>query len=191
MSNVSLSFYVSEENAAYIKEQVDKKGVKRYNKSNWLDELIDHLRTKSKPKPPAVKKTIELPEGLNLVAWEAWINYRKLIKKPLKTASQAKNLINLGKTMEGQLAVVNQSINNEYQGLFEVKGNEANKPAAYSDGLSDSKRAILEARAKRDQLKQGMRPTMGSDGGNVFDQVGEEEWCNSQRIVDGGFTDIN
>ena len=67
MSNVSLSFYVSEENAAYIKEQVDKKGVKRYNKSNWLDELIDHLRTKSKLKPPAVKKTIELPEGLSLI----------------------------------------------------------------------------------------------------------------------------
>lgn len=60
-----------------------------------------------------------------------------------------------------------------------------------SDGLSDSKRAILEARARRDATQQSFGSTMGSHGRDVFEQVGETEWSDSKQPVDGSFTDIN
>lgn len=61
-------------------------------------------------------------------------------------------------------------------------GNEANNQRfnpASNDGLSDSKRAILQARAKRDSAQQGSGSSMGTNGGVVFEQVGQEEWRNS------------
>ena len=47
MSCKSASFYIKAENLEYIDDQI--KGKPRYNKSNWLDDLVDHLRSKSKP----------------------------------------------------------------------------------------------------------------------------------------------
>lgn len=44
MSYKSSSFYLDDDNIAYIDEQI--KGKKRYNKSNWLNDLVDHLRAK-------------------------------------------------------------------------------------------------------------------------------------------------
>jgi hypothetical protein len=43
----SASFYIKQKNLDYIADQIKDKS--RYNKSNWLDDLIDHLRSKSKP----------------------------------------------------------------------------------------------------------------------------------------------
>ena len=55
MSCKSASFYIKEENLDYIDDQIKDKD--RYNKSNWLDDLIDHLRSKSKPVVKEKKKT--------------------------------------------------------------------------------------------------------------------------------------
>lgn len=49
MSYTSSSFYLDDDNAAYINEQIKDK--KRYNKSNWLNDLVDHLRDKAESKP--------------------------------------------------------------------------------------------------------------------------------------------
>jgi hypothetical protein len=46
MTCTSASFYIKQENLDYINEKVSKKS--RYNKSNWLDDLVDHLRKKDK-----------------------------------------------------------------------------------------------------------------------------------------------
>jgi len=54
MSYTSSSFYLDDENAAYINEQIKDK--KRYNKSNWLNDLVDHLRDKAKPEISTVKE---------------------------------------------------------------------------------------------------------------------------------------
>jgi hypothetical protein len=56
--------------------------------------------------------------GLNLDAWDLWLRYRKEIRKPLKTLSQefaAKKLASFG---PDQMLVVEQSIENGWQGLF-------------------------------------------------------------------------
>ena len=61
MSYTSSSFYLDADNLEYINEQIKDK--KRYNKSNWLNDLIDHLRDKSKPKTEIAvvkeKKTVK------------------------------------------------------------------------------------------------------------------------------------
>lgn len=77
-----------------------------------------------------------------------------------------------------------EKLRKQYDKL-KVKANETNRPNKQQDGLSDSKRAILEARAKRDGVNQGFGSVMGSDGGNVFQEVGEHEWRNSKLLVDG------
>lgn len=70
-------------------------------------------------------------------------------------------------------------------------GNETNKSIAGTNehGLSESKRRMLEARARRDAGTEAGRPSMGSDGGNVFEQVGEEEWRDCRPDVDSGAGD--
>lgn len=59
MSYTSSSFYLDADNLKYINEQIKDK--KRYNKSNWLNDLIDHLRDKAQPKTeiaPAKEKKV-------------------------------------------------------------------------------------------------------------------------------------
>ena len=53
----SASFYIKQKNLDYIDDQIKDKD--RYNKSNWLDDLIDHLRSKSKPVIAKEKKTVK------------------------------------------------------------------------------------------------------------------------------------
>ena len=45
------SFYIQEDNKEYIMERVEeqhRKGNHRYNPSNFIDDLLTHLRTKPK-----------------------------------------------------------------------------------------------------------------------------------------------
>lgn len=138
MDYVSRSFYISKENADYIDEQAKKKGIKKYNKSNWLDDLVDHLRTKaeskSQPKPPSTQ--MQYPIELNVSAWEEWKAYRKENKlkaykpTPRSEGAAVNNLIKLSKgDYQTQMLIVQQSIANGYQGLFEVKGNDSTRQA--------------------------------------------------------------
>lgn len=66
------------------------------------------------------------PDGLNVEAFEEFLDYRKEIKRPYKSQrslTQAANqLISLaGGDMAAQRAIVNQSIANQWQGLFALK----------------------------------------------------------------------
>ena len=61
-----------------------------------------------------------------------------------------------------------EKLRKQYDKL-KVKANEANRPnqSKHSDGLSDSRRAILQARAERDGLSESFGSVVGSDGGDV------------------------
>jgi hypothetical protein len=61
------------------------------------------------------------PDGLNLDAWIAWTVYRKQIGKPVKPASIPAAQRKLAAHGTSQAAVVEQSIANGWQGLFELK----------------------------------------------------------------------
>ena len=59
---------------------------------------------------------------INEIALNDWIDYRKEIKKPLKSMSIDRIIKKLSQhSQETQEAMVEQSIENGWQGLFDVK----------------------------------------------------------------------
>ena len=91
------------------------------------------------------KKPFFLPEKLNLDAWSLWTEYRKQQGfKPYKQVAlgegaAASKLIELssGDTAK-QLAIVNQSISNQWKGLFALKTEQAQKSAIRQSGFTAS-----------------------------------------------------
>lgn len=59
--------------------------------------------------------------GLDLPTWERWVAYRKEIKKPIRGASVTAAQRTLAAFGSKQAAVVEQSISNGWQGLFDLK----------------------------------------------------------------------
>ena len=125
-------FSLHPDNHAYIESVVakQKETNHRYSRSMYMDDLITHLRTKAEAKP--IKKKITMPvimdntpDNLNVLAWRNWLEFRKTAKfKSYKTDSAMKKLANMG-TKEEQARIIQQSIDNEYQGLFAIKGNNS------------------------------------------------------------------
>lgn len=73
------------------------------------------------------KQIQDTPSGLSLEAWEKWVNYRKEIKKPYKSPSSIlaaqKKLASFGNQ---QMKSVDESISNQWQGLFEPRKEKTN-----------------------------------------------------------------
>ena len=94
------------------------------------------------------KNTFSLPTGLNLDAWSLWLQYRIDRKfKPYKqtalgAGAVAKNLIDLSSgDLSVQLKIVMQSINNQWQGLFELKS----PPKANQSKIYQAQQAARQA----------------------------------------------
>lgn len=90
--------------------------------------LPDQDQTRPRPdkrngstQPTKLLPSAEPPPGLNAAAWSSWIDYRKEIQHPLKPASYPAAMRKLAAFGEHQQAVVDQSIANGWQGLFELK----------------------------------------------------------------------
>ncbi|MBK0706987.1 replication protein [Klebsiella pneumoniae] len=69
---------------------------------------------------------VQLPDWLSAEIWSSWVAYRRDLKKPIKsqqTVTQAINLLERCKCSGYQPEeIINQSIANGWQGLFEPKG---------------------------------------------------------------------
>lgn len=63
----------------------------------------------------------EYPAGLDVSAWDRWVDYRKGIGKPLKPVSWPAAMQAMAKHTQNQSAVVDQSIAAGWQGLFALK----------------------------------------------------------------------
>ena len=75
-----------------------------------------------------------IPMFINVEAWEEWCEYRKATRKAVSSFAaekQFKFLLNYSE--EDQQAIIDHSISNDYQGLFELK----HKPANTMDLLQD------------------------------------------------------
>lgn len=98
----------------------------------------------TKETAPSEKKPFSLPEKLNLAAWSLWTEYRKQQGfKPYKQVAlgegaAASKLVELadGDPVK-QLAIVNQSISNQWKGLFSLK-TEQQKSAIRQTGFTAS-----------------------------------------------------
>lgn len=136
MSKKPFSASLHVDNINYIINEVEKKQQKnsRYNKSHWLDDLVTHLRTKSKSKAKP-KTELVVVDNLNIDAWDKWIAFRRKAKfKAYKTDATKIKLAGMG-NYEEQMLIVQNSIDLEYQGLFPLK---VNNSAASKDVLQDS-----------------------------------------------------
>ena len=71
---------------------------------------------------------VDLPEWLSVSVWKSWVDYRRDLKKPIKsqqTVTQAIKLLDRCR-LNGYTPdeIINQSIANGWQGLFEPKGSK-------------------------------------------------------------------
>lgn len=65
--------------------------------------------------------TTEKLHPLDQEAWNRWVEYRKIIKKPLNPRNYANTMRGLQRFGADQMAVVEQSMEHEWQGLFPLK----------------------------------------------------------------------
>ncbi|HBS6449682.1 TPA: replication protein [Klebsiella pneumoniae] len=106
---------------AYYPNQVNTKD--KHTKDNK-----DNINNPPKP-PRAVSfdaSAVQLPDWLSAEIWSSWVAYRRDLKKPIKsqqTVTQAINLLDRCR-LNGYSPdeIINQSIANGWQGLFEPKG---------------------------------------------------------------------
>ncbi|KMK11123.1 replication protein [Pluralibacter gergoviae] len=90
------------------------------------DKKDNSNKTNKSPRPVSFDPlNAELPDWLSSSVWASWVNYRRDLKKPIKsqqTITQAINLLDRCR-LSGYLPeeIINQSIANGWQGLFEPK----------------------------------------------------------------------
>jgi hypothetical protein len=154
-----------------------------------MDDHITDLRLKSEKKATAVKE-LDLtvyPDELNISAWNTWIDYRKQTKcKKYKTDAKMKALAKMGNQAE-QMEIVMISVNNEYQGLFALKGNGNGQGFRNNEGASQKESS--HERIKRENAAKYGKPDecglgMGADDRHMGGTVGEGERGKAIEHVD-------
>lgn len=95
-------------------------------------DLAESANTKDNSKRQSQKTTPKAREyapGLDVAAWGRWVEYRAAIRKPIKPVSEELAQRDLAKFGSDQMAVVEQSIAQSWQGLFALKGGPKQKQA--------------------------------------------------------------
>lgn len=189
-----LSFSLHPDNHAYIEAVVAKKKETnhRYNRSMYMDDLITHLRTKAEAKAKPLKKKSEIPEvvypdNLNIEAWETWIEFRKAAKfKRYKSDATMKKLSKMGNQLE-QMLIVQQSIDNEYQGLFELKGGSNGKENPNTSKKLSAFERMQKANSEyRQPQPDECKVVVGADGGYMGGAVDQGAGRATIEHVDNG-----
>lgn len=152
---------------------------KRWNKNTKVLPPYNHGNTdviQSKVKKSKVKKSKEekskvdntdaflasLPlSGDNpnqdfIKVWYKWVEFRKSLKKPYKTkegtAAAYNKLLNLaGNDSVTAMAIINQSIENEWIGLFPLKIQPVKAQLPGEDMFDKQRRELKEARERREK----------------------------------------
>ena len=83
-------------------------------------------------------------------AWERWVAFRKVIRKPIKPISEHAAKLKLARFGDDQAAVVDQSIANGWQGLFEIK-KAAPRPGEKVEKTDKQKAADAARHAEQDE----------------------------------------
>jgi len=66
--------------------------------------------------------TYTIPIGINIEAWDEWCEYRKATRKAVSKFAAAKQFkLLLRYSEEDQQRIIDHSIANDYQGLFELR----------------------------------------------------------------------
>lgn len=88
---------------------------------------------------------------LDQEAWDRWVAFRKAIRKPIKSASESAMKLKLQRYGADQAAVVDQSISNQWQGLFDLK--VAKQMPGEKPVKTDKQVALERERLEADQAR--------------------------------------
>ena len=135
-----------------------------------LERIIE--LEKKLAKYESANKNITPPNGINTISWNEWIEFRKSKKKPVSQLAANKVfkwLVNY--SPQEQQDIVNKSITNDYQGLFEPKVQHENSQRNNSEYVDNSAAGRVRAEVAK------LRASRGSVANDVIDvrpQVGIE-----------------
>ena len=111
------------------------------------------------------------PQGVNAESWIEWVSARKARGKPITSTAARKQLkFLLGYDQKQQEHIIDQSIANDYQGLFPPKGasHAANQQPGQPSSAADRVRAGNAARAaERESALPHQGKTFDSNGNLV------------------------
>lgn len=131
---------------------------KPYNKTQIKDK-----KAQRKKRVDAVSDEIVLPDWLPKELWEEFKQHRKEMKKTMSMLAQKKTIVQLDKMRSsGQdiESVINQSIANGWQGIFELKskGHSHGKDSKYysPNGKFDATQYLLDS-IRADESKENNR----------------------------------
>lgn len=131
-------------------ERETKRKQKSTNRAPDVNEPPPNHKPITSNQEPITKKEkkgasaeIVFPEGLDQAAWTRWVDYRKQSGKALRPVSWQSAIDALVKHGPSQMAVVEQSIANGWQGLFALK--QGVVKATHADGTPLNKQEALEA----------------------------------------------
>ena len=94
---------------------------KEYVLSNCLASIEEYRVEESSIEENTVAE--KLPEGIDLEYWGKWETHRKEIRKKLTPSTKKSQLNFLVANLKDHKEIINQSIQNGWTGLFEVKKN--------------------------------------------------------------------
>lgn len=133
---------------------------------------------------------IVIPDGINLSAWNEWVAYRKTKKKTVSQAAAKKQfkLLSNYSTSDQQL-VIDNSISNDYQGLFELKGNsngQHQQPLAQGQtkrqaALRQCDEDLANLRRAAEQSHSQSGGVLVDDGKDVRGYLDQPAWPDDQR----------
>lgn len=140
---------------------------------------------------------IEIPENINSEAWQEWIEYRKSKKKPVSKIAANKQFKLLGNyDFYNQQLIINQSIQNDYQGLFELKGNsyeKNNRPnqTGRPTNIDRVNQATDEWLRQRTAQTGDNGEAMENTSGNLREFSGDVRGCSDRSMgttIEGDYT---
>lgn len=118
-------------------------------------------------KPKFVAKRIDLPATVDRDNWVRWCEFRSSKRKPISEQAARQQIAMLAEhPPDAQQAIVQNSIQNDYQGLFAPKGGShaghqhADKPRSAVDRV----RAATAERERQRVLRAGHGSAVGADG---------------------------
>lgn len=103
---------------------------------------------------------------LDQEAWDRWVAFRKAIRKPIKSASESAMKLKLQRYGADQAAVIDQSIANQWVGLFDLKKEKpapGEKPQKTREQVAadDARFAANESRAEANWNKTISEDALG------------------------------
>jgi hypothetical protein len=117
------------------------------NQPTTNQQLTTSEEVKKERKKEETLKSIAIPEHLKNI-WPFYLEMRKLIKKPATDNAQESTIKKLERLAPGnnqlQIEIIQQSIDNSYQGVFPLKEQQNGSPKRFNPGSSEESVRIAE-----------------------------------------------